>query len=240
MTEIPEGRRRMTAYRLARLSAVTLMLASLGALSGCTLPFQDPEPAEPTMNLERAGRMLTQSDTNQALPMGSNMPAGYAVAPGNLLQPTRSGTEVVRPARCQPLYDGIDVDYVKSRTKSFVTYVNSDQAFVGVGVSSRRGSLVGLADSAKLLGSCPRFTVSQGGETMRITSAPLPFPKVGERSFAARFTLRGTSAPATYDAVRIQAGHNTVLVDAMTTKQVLPSSAEMEDAATVVLLNLSR
>ena len=59
----------MTAHRLVRLSAVTLMFASLGALTGCTLPFQEPKPAA-TVNLERAGRLLTQFDTKQALPMG--------------------------------------------------------------------------------------------------------------------------------------------------------------------------
>src|SRR3989337_915688 len=105
--------------------------------------------------------------------MGSNVPAGYAVAPANLLQPTRSGTETVKPARCQPLYDGIDVDYVKAPAKSFGTYGNATRPFVGVGVSSRPALVVGLADPVALLRSCPRFTVSQGGETMRTTSAPL-------------------------------------------------------------------
>lgn len=229
----------MNAHRLVRVSAVALTLASLAWLTGCALPFQDPKPAT-TVNLERAGRLLSQLDTKQALPTGSNMPAGYAVAPSNLLQPTRSGTETVSPARCQPLYDGIDADYVKAPTKSFVTYENSDRAYVGVGVSSRRGALRGLADPQTLLGSCPRFTVKESGETMRVTAARLPFPKAGESRFAARFTLRSPSLVATYDAIRIQAGHNTVVVDAITPDKRLPDSSELEDAAEVILLNLSR
>lgn len=52
--------------------------------------------------------------------------------------------------------------------------------------------------------------------------------------------LRTPGLAATYDAVRIQAGHNTVLVDALATGKKAPITAELDEAAKTVLLTLSR
>lgn len=231
----------MHVHRLGRLSAATLMIASLGALTGCELnPFSDTASEQPTVNLVRAGRMLGQADVKRLVPTGASAPAGYAAERTNLLRPERSGRSTTTPARCETLTAGIDVDFIKAPTKGYRTFVNSEKSFLGVGLSSRAGSLAGLAGPKSALAGCQRFVVKTKTETIRYTVKALPFPKLGEESLAVRATGRSGKLPITFDAVRIQMGHNTVLVDAVTTGKKLPVTAELEEAANTVLMALSR
>jgi len=231
----------MHAQRLGRLSAAALMIAGLGALTGCELnPFEPAAPEAPSVNLERAGRMLGEADTKRLVPAGANAPAGYAAERTNYMKPSRLGAHTTTPAQCDRLVMGIDTDFLKSPTKSYSTYVNSEKSYLGVGLSSRAGALAGLAGANSALGGCQKFVVKTKNATIRYTAKAMPFPKMGEQSFAARFTVRAPHIVATYDAVRVQVGRNTVLVDAVAMGKRVPVPAEMEEAADTVLMALSR
>ncbi len=219
--------------------ALVLVVAS-GLLTACSFdPFAE-EPATPTVNLVRAGRALSKSETKAMLPTGASAPSGYAASPKNQLKPTRrQPDEVVTPARCGPVFDDLDTDYDSSPAKSFATYVNSDKTYLGVGVASRLGRLVGLSSPQQGVVSCRRFTVKVGQDTIRVTAKPLSFPEMGEDSVAINMTLDSGGRRASYAHVRVQAGHNTVVVEALSATNEPPAAA-MQEAADTMLLNLSR
>lgn len=228
----------MQARRRTRVLAALLVVATAGLTAGCELRFGDEAPPAPTVNLERAGRLLTQAETKAAIPGdGSTAPAGYAIAPKNLLKPGR-GDDTVRPARCGALYGGVDIDFVESRVRSYTTFRNSDKTLLGVGVASKQ-RLVGLDAPKRNLGSCRKFEISSEGQTMRVTARPITFPEMGEQTVAFRFTARDHSLVTTYDAVRIQAGHNAIFVDQVSGVPRPRNPVEMVEVADTVLLNLS-
>ncbi len=231
----------MHRHRLARTGVAMLLMAGAGALAGCSFdPYKDDTVDE--HNLVRAGRLLSQAETRQAVPSASEAPAGYALDAENTLRPEKPRPYTVLPARCDAIYRGIDLHYVKARTRTYQTFVNSDKTYLGVGVSSRQGTPAGISDASSRLEDCRKFTVQEGKRTIRLRAAPLPFPKMGEASLAIRYTVRfpALKGPATYDAVRIVAGHNTLLVDALSLSSSLPVPGELKGVADDALLNLSR
>ncbi len=233
----------MIQHRHVRLGLATLMAAGAGALSGCSFdPYKDDSPEGLKVNLLRAGRMLSEAETKLAVPSGAEAPGGYLPDRANTLQPRKVSNYTIRPARCDALYQGIDVDYVKAWAGTYLTYVNSEKNHLGVGVSSRPGSPGGVARAKALREGCKKFTITKKNKSVRVTAAPLPFPQMGDDSLATRYTLHypGVARTATYDAVRIVVGHNTVLVDGASVTDSLPIPGELEGAADSVLLNLSR
>lgn len=224
---------------LVRRAVCASVLAVVGGpLTACSFdPFAE-EPVAPTVNLVRAGRALGQAETKAML---ATAPSGYAAAPKNLLKPERSkGKEVVTPARCVPVFDDLDTDFLASPATSYTTYVNSDKTYLGVGLASKMGRLVGFNSPRRGVAGCHRFTVRSGQEIGRYTAKPLSLPAMGEESVAMRMTYRSGKIQATYAVLRVQAGHNTVAVDAISVTGQLPVAAELQAAADTMLLNLSR
>lgn len=240
-------------------SALALTATCVGALTGCTAASQggasetsgatagssDSAAARqsdtPTPEADRAGRRLTKGETSGVLPTVATLPTGWSGDPDNSLRDHSADTRsVVRPARCAPLYNGIDEAYEDGAVKSYVTFMSGSQGpFVGVGISSSDDvAAKAFGPSLAALSSCRSFRVIDGKDVQQVTASPLSVPRLGEEDLAIRFQILSESFLARFDALRIRVGHNIICADELAAIDARPRTKQLVDATRATISNL--
>ena len=242
------------------LSALALAATCVAALAGCTAASHGgsaetssvttgtaPDSAAstlsnaPTPEADRAGRRLSKAETSGVLPTVATMPTGWSGDPDNSLRDHSADTRsVVRPARCAPLYNGIDEAYGNGAVKSYVTFMSGSQGpFVGVGISSSDDvALKAFGASLAALPSCRNFRVIDGKDVQDVTASPLSVPKLGDENLAIRFEIVSESFLARFDALRVRVGHNILCADELAAIDARPRTKELVDATRATISNL--
>lgn len=253
----------------ARLRVAAVTLTCLVALAGCsddpperagTIEGSADDAASSTPDIESAptsasdssaqsqpsgddaGRQLTQAETKQALPSVADMPTGWSVDPDNTLGDDGDDDSVIRPARCDDLFNGLDDLSEDPAATSDVTFTAGALGpFLGVEVSSMPNEVPDDALGAVLdvLDSCSTFKLDDGNEVSTLTASPLSFPNLGQESVAVRFDVKSPSADFSFDLIGIRIGHNMVTVTQASFAASAGNIEPVQEAAEITVENLN-
>ncbi len=222
--------------RLTHIRTIALVVVTLGVLTGCSNPLSNDElPKVPTQ--DRAGRLLSAGEARAALPSVASLPAGWAPAK-NILRP-RQTSDKFTPARCMALDHGLELGYLRAKTKSYTTYINPRHAALGVGIGSHAEVPPPLGPVRAALRSCKTFQAVDGNRVTRAKVLPLRLPDLGTDAVVTRLVVHEGSTTVTWDVVRIRVGHNEIMVDLVTPAPGKPNTKPLVTAAKNALLNLS-
>jgi hypothetical protein len=138
------------------------------------------------------------------------MPTGWSVDPDNTLGDDGTNSdEVIRPARCDDLFNGLgDLTEDPTATSDVTFTAGALGPFLGVEVSSMPKEVPddALSEVLKVLDSCPTFKLDDGNEVSTLTASPLSFPNLGDESVAVRFNVTSASADFGFDLIGIGSG----------------------------------
>lgn len=167
-----------------------------------------PTPT-PTFTSTPTPKPLTQADLEKALISLDDLPAGWAVRPGE-----DKGNEASKETftfLCQEYQrkaiDSASVDFQKSQLGPFLSHS------VTVYPPGEAGSQLVKMHSA--VDQCPTFKDTQNGTTFDWTVTPISFPQLGDQSFAIRLSSEFALGIIEVDSVYIQIGDTITSVQYM-------------------------
>jgi hypothetical protein len=154
---------------------------------------------------------MTAAEAKAALLDRSDLPPGWVsrtVGPS-----TARGT---RPAACEPLVGALSKAGRQARAEASFSAPAGIPQISEILVSYRTGAAAKLKPLPALLRKCRSFTQLASGGDLRMTAAPLPFPTIGDRTFAVRLTMTLDKTDYTADLIYVAVGDNALRFNIVT------------------------
>jgi hypothetical protein len=176
-----------------------------------------------------AGEALNAEQAEAALLTLEDLPTGWTV---DASEETDS-EDTTDPAECAALFDSLNeaADPVAEAKANF-TAGGGFGPFLVHDVTSHESDLTDhIGEIVDALDQCPEFSMTDAeGVTTELTTAPLSFPNLGERTLALRIQGSTPDLDVAFDVVWIAIGQNGITLVA---GGILPmQGAEIEDLAT--------
>lgn len=164
----------------------------------------------PGIEVNGAGRLLTQAEIEAALPTVQDMPTGWTRDKENEEDDDSEDDEKVTPVRCEEIMGEAedDEDAVAEATRAFKA--DDFGPFLTVEVSSYDAEVPddALDEVADALSKCKKFTmVDAEGSKTKVVAESLSFPNLGDETFAVRMKMDTEFLPAALDLVMVRVGH---------------------------------
>jgi hypothetical protein len=180
--------------------------SSTGVSAGASsTPSRTGSPSGGAAATGTSGRLLTDAEARSALLRVVDLPTGWVATP---VAAPSSSVPATKPAACAGLLEAL-----RSGTHHGSANVAYQLGQTGPQLEERIVSFPGpaaprLQALSKVLTVCPRFTSVLSGRTVSFRLAALPFPTVGDRTFAMTAITTISGQRVTAETVYVAIGHN--------------------------------
>ena len=200
------GVRARTAAALA--TPYVLLLLSTGCSDDVETATEEPNERN------GVGSLLSSEEAEAALPVASDLPAGWEDDPDKSAASDELSGRTTEPAECAALLSLIALQPDNAAVDALASFVNRDEGtYLGVAVASYPSGepdVVGYEAARDLVGRCGSFLTDEEGATYEYRASLRSFAEFGDSTFAMRLSIPHEVYPFTAERVAVNVDNHVV------------------------------